>query len=1007
MQLQQRLIALASVMALACIQQTTNGIELLISPGSGGQYITDPDFKPFGTVELKINGFSATAIGDDFLISAGHAFSSPGGATVTDASGTTVGTVSDYRLTSPLAGSGIDLVVFKVSRSGGATFNYVDIWDPDAFVLAPQPYVIGSYGPQSTSGTPTGTLNWGTRLITDRISSLLLSSGDSLNTGVAGVNGDSGSGWFVKDGLQWKVAGYSTAIFASPLDGASARAFYGDIASRISDMGGTLVAPVFTTPTATTTWTGAVDFDWDTAGNWDNGVPSSTSTTWLNQGASSIVSTSTSTRFLYIGTDGVGTLTITNGGTLAVGQAIALGVEAGSSGTLNHSGGHVSSPAVFVGYDGVGNLVQTGTATLSATGDIEIGRNSGSTGHYNLKGGTANVGGRILIGRNTGSTGTLTLSFISSTATLTAGEEHIVNGRIVHYKGINNVGYLGVGTAGMYQMLGGGALNVTSSGAVDGTLSFNSSTGSLTAAGIFNLSNGTLTGTSSATVHVASNSLAIFPSGFNPNVAFGSLNNQGIVHVAGGSLTIPASSGFAGRGRIDDRLNVGTSAVIVADSGYGIDVNAGISVASLATVDLGTGRVTTSDSTSGVSGGDLTAYGLTVDGGTFTLSNGVIGTTGGGVILDGASANFVQSGGTLAASTNGLTLDAGVFHLSGGVVASRLFVNGAQARVIQTGGGVASPQFMRIGGGQSLSNGYELQGGSVTTGSVFILSNAAFAQSGGTLLPSGTLLIEGGSQFGLSGGTLTIGNQLQNGGTFTQSGGVASSPSVNNGTMSGGTLIVGNGTFTAGHVRQDAITITQGGVVKINSSGTNSGLSMTKALSISGSTPQGKFDLTDNDLIIDYSGSSPIATVRSYLQAGYNSGSWDGTGLTSSLGGQSFSLGITALGFGEASTLGLSTFTGQTVDSDSVLIKYTFYGDMNLDGDVDNSDYMAFLPNLGMGSGAYWTDGDFDYDGDVDNSDYGKILAGYGAVGLAPEPCSIVVFGFTVPLFLRTRKQRP
>ena len=60
----------------------------------------------------------------------------------------------------------------------------------------------------------------------------------------------------------------------------------------------------------------------------------------------------------------------------------------------------------------------------------------------------------------------------------------------------------------------------------------------------------------------------------------------------------------------------------------------------------------------------------------------------------------------------------------------------------------------------------------------------------------------------------------------------------------------------------------------------------------------GKLDLADDAMIVDYSGSSPCATIRSYLVNGRNStamsGAWDGNGICSSvaaLDGVSYALG--------------------------------------------------------------------------------------------------------------------
>ena len=65
------------------------------------------------------------------------------------------------------------------------------------------------------------------------------------------------------------------------------------------------------------------------------------------------------------------------------------------------------------------------------------------------------------------------------------------------------------------------------------------------------------------------------------------------------------------------------------------------------------------------------------------------------------------------------------------------------------------------------------------------------------------------------------------------------------------------------------------------------------------------------------------------------------------------------------------------MDSTSVLIKFTYSGDADLDGDADGVDIGTWATNftgeLGGAAGAtrVWSQGDWDYDGDVDGVDAG------------------------------------
>jgi hypothetical protein len=136
-------------------------------------------------------------------------------------------------------------------------------------------------------------------------------------------------------------------------------------------------------------------------------------------------------------------------------------------------------------------------------------------------------------------------------------------------------------------------------------------------------------------------------------------------------------------------------------------------------------------------------------------------------------------------------------------------------------------------------------------------------------------------------------------------------------------------------------------------------------------------DLRDNDMIVQggtYSQIDPLVT------AGFNGGLWDGTGITST---KAAIVGGTAIGFARASDLGATTFDGVNVAGTDMVVKYTYYGDATLDGQVESSDYSVIDFFNGMSSGAVWAFGDFNFDGKVDPDDYSliDILNGAGTSG--------------------------
>jgi hypothetical protein len=158
---------------------------------------------------------------------------------------------------------------------------------------------------------------------------------------------------------------------------------------------------------------------------------------------------------------------------------------------------------------------------------------------------------------------------------------------------------------------------------------------------------------------------------------------------------------------------------------------------------------------------------------------------------------------------------------------------------------------------------------------------------------------------------------------------------------------------------------------------------------------------------------------------------WTGNGIVTSLGGNG-STSYTAIGvavndfalLGGAQTGAIySTFDSQDVGVNDVLVKYTYFGDADLDGAVTTNDYFQ-IDNGFLGSKTGWINGDFDYDGAVTTNDYFLIdnaFLGQGAalvpaalgsaialsgVTAVPEPASLGVFAFAAGAGLLRRRRR-
>jgi hypothetical protein len=178
-------------------------------------------------------------------------------------------------------------------------------------------------------------------------------------------------------------------------------------------------------------------------------------------------------------------------------------------------------------------------------------------------------------------------------------------------------------------------------------------------------------------------------------------------------------------------------------------------------------------------------------------------------------------------------------------------------------------------------------------------------------------------------------------------------------------------------------------------------------------------DLADGALIIDYTGASPRGQVWAWLVSGMAGGDWDGTGLTSSAA-RNAPASLTALGLidnADPVLGGLETFMGEPVDATSILVRYTWWGDVNLDGVVDGNDYdvidNAFVFGDG-GRGYGWWTGDFNGDGAVDGNDYDRIDNAFvfgggpmgGAPAAVPEPATLALLAVAAGLARWRRRTR-
>ena len=188
-------------------------------------------------------------------------------------------------------------------------------------------------------------------------------------------------------------------------------------------------------------------------------------------------------------------------------------------------------------------------------------------------------------------------------------------------------------------------------------------------------------------------------------------------------------------------------------------------------------------------------------------------------------------------------------------------------------------------------------------------------------------------------------------------------------------------------------------------------------------------DLKDNKLIVDggnlgtFDGAA-YSGLTGLIAGAYDFSAWDLPGITTSMPDAGPTIGRTTLAIGNAEDTFYAggTFGGIPVDSNNILIMYTWAGDVDLNGFVDAVDYgtidqwIEFPVTTGYGNG------DLNYDGVIDAVDYGIIDNGIqlqgppmprgnisaselASVAAVPEPAQVGMLLLLAPLRRRGRRR--
>jgi autotransporter-associated beta strand protein len=430
--------------------------------------------------------------------------------------------------------------------------------------------------------------------------------------------------------------------------------------------------------------------------------------------------------------------------------------------------------------------------------------------------------------------------------------------------------------------------------------------------------------------------------------------------------------------------NSWSGGTVISGGTIGITDDAQLSTAPVTinsgTLELVAGNTASSTRTLTLAGA-ASSSGLSAGAGsTYTLSGALVGTEGfrklgagtivigadnaglsGTVVLGTAGANQASAGtlrlttnsglGSAAISMPGTNVSQVGLELTNNITVSNNITTASREAF---GGGPAIPMLRNVSDNNTYSGTITVN---ATGGAV------GFESQAGTLGVTGPI-VNSVSERGLwltGAGDGVVNTALNNGSGFrvikdgagTWTLGSAATNYAGSTTANAGSLVIDNNLTTTA-----SVTVANGATIRMAQNGGRT-LGTTSVDVQAG----GKLDMTDNDMIVNYTSTSPEFTLRDKVLLARD-GDAEGIFFT----GSDDDLSDKILAFGEAAELGFTEFNGITVDDTSILGKYTYYGDANFDGAVTTDDYVAV--DLGLGTGDSWVQGDFDLNGIVTTDDY-------------------------------------
>jgi autotransporter-associated beta strand protein len=724
-------------------------------------------------------------------------------------------------------------------------------------------------------------------------------------------------------------------------------------------------------------------------------------------------------------------VTVASGGSITLAGTISNGSNGSQTitkdglGTLALSGANTYGPAAGT----VGTTIDAGTVGIGnnlafSTGDVSV------TASATLQSVAAApvVANNLLLATSSTltvdtQTNNLTFSGVisGSSALAKIGLGTLILSNTDTYTGATTI------TAGTLQ-LGSGAVGGSVAGNIadNATLALNrsddyslgnliSGSGNLTQNGPDNV---TLTAANTFTGYTAvaggtlvlGNSLAIQNSTLN-------YNNQGGT-ISFGSLTAATFGGLTGSQNLA-LANTTTAAVALTFQGTATSIYTGFLNGSGSVIKTGAGSVTLGSGTLGganYSGSTTVNQGTLVIGGYSNLSGGTVDVTG----YSGVGSLIVQDN-AIINSTSALLLDSDD-AIAGGTTQNAN--PGATTMLVKNNAGVSVASFSFGNVSRVASSSLTIQdNASMTVNGTFDVENSegSTASTNQVYLNGGTLAVTNFTYGAYSNGTNQLAAINFNGGVLKALASDSTAlfvPAISQLTLdvdAGGAIVNTNGfNDTIALPLVHGTGTTDGGVIKTGSgiltlsgSDTYKGVTNVSAgvlvLSQTASLPSGSVvsvspgaALVDTqNAVLTRAGSLNIngsliiqnsPSLQSVTQAaasGYTGGTWSGTGagvIGSSLAAAdtSFLHAVAVIqNDNGAGTQLYTTFEGYSSLNDSdVLVKYTWYGDTDLNGEVDGTDYSridyAYAQNLANPNTPLtgWFNGDFNYDGVIDGSDY-------------------------------------